>query len=81
MVGKKTHEQQQRVLQGREDTSNASKDFDAEEKLQRSEALQIYREYVDAVGLGYQVTRRSSVTLPAYDGAVELNHVRSRPAS
>ncbi|MBP1883265.1 hypothetical protein [Sinorhizobium mexicanum] len=39
MVGKKTHEQQQRVLQGREDTSNASKDFDAEEKLQRSEAL------------------------------------------
>ncbi|MCZ4092197.1 MULTISPECIES: hypothetical protein [Sinorhizobium] len=39
MVGKKTHEQQQRVLQGREDTSNAGKDFDAAEKLQRSAAL------------------------------------------
>ncbi|MCA1407925.1 hypothetical protein I6F26_11380 [Ensifer sp. IC3342] len=39
MVGKKTHEQQLRVLQGREDTSNAPKDFDAEAKLRRSEAL------------------------------------------
>jgi uncharacterized protein YlxW (UPF0749 family) len=52
-----------------------------ERGLERSEALQIYREYVDAVGLGYQVTRRPSVTLPAYDGAVALDHVRSRPAS
>ncbi|MDK1378340.1 MULTISPECIES: hypothetical protein [unclassified Sinorhizobium] len=39
MVGKKTHEQQLRVLQGREKTSNESKDFDAEAKLRRSEAL------------------------------------------
>lgn len=39
MVGKKTHEQQQRVLQRREDTSNASKDFDAEAELKRSDAL------------------------------------------
>lgn len=39
MVGKKTHEQQQRVLQRREDTSNAGKDFDAEAELKRSDAL------------------------------------------
>lgn len=39
MVGKKTHEQQRRVLQGREDTSNAGKDFDAEAELHRSKAL------------------------------------------
>ncbi|WEX76295.1 hypothetical protein PYH37_004591 [Sinorhizobium numidicum] len=39
MVGKKTHEQQQRVLQRRENTSNAGKDFDAEADLQRSDAL------------------------------------------
>jgi uncharacterized protein YlxW (UPF0749 family) len=52
-----------------------------ERGLERSEALRIYREYVDAVGLGYQVTRRTSVTLPAYDGAVSLDHVRSPRAA
>ncbi|ASY63654.1 hypothetical protein SJ05684_c22130 [Sinorhizobium sojae CCBAU 05684] len=39
MVGRKTHEQQQRIIQGREDTSNAGKDFDAEAELKRSDAL------------------------------------------
>ncbi|MCA1491697.1 MULTISPECIES: hypothetical protein [Sinorhizobium/Ensifer group] len=39
MVGRKTHEQQRRIIEGREDTSNAGKDFDAEADLKRSEAL------------------------------------------
>ncbi len=39
MVGRKTHEQQQRVIQRREKTSNAGKDFDAEADLKRSDAL------------------------------------------
>ena len=39
MVGRKTQEQQKRVLQGSEDTSNADKDFNAEAELHRSDAL------------------------------------------
>ncbi|PST22095.1 hypothetical protein C7U60_12700 [Mesorhizobium plurifarium] len=39
MVGRKTQEQQKRVLQGRENTSNADKDFNAEADLHRSDAL------------------------------------------
>jgi hypothetical protein len=39
MVGRKTQEQQRRIIQGREDTSNADKDFNAEAELHRSEAL------------------------------------------
>jgi uncharacterized protein YlxW (UPF0749 family) len=52
-----------------------------ERGLQRSAALRIYRQYVDAVGLGYAVTRRGSVTLPAFDGPVTLDRVRARPAA
>ncbi|MDX3925707.1 MAG: hypothetical protein QHC90_07845 [Shinella sp.] len=44
MVGRKTHEQQLRVLERREKTSGADKDFDAKEELQRSEvARDAYR--------------------------------------
>ena len=52
-----------------------------ERGLERSKSLQVYRQYVDAVGLGYQVTRRSSVTMPAYDGPVSLDHVLAPPPS
>jgi uncharacterized protein YlxW (UPF0749 family) len=48
-----------------------------ERGLERSPALRIYREYVDAVGLGYDVTRLRSVTMPAYDGPVVLDHITS----
>jgi uncharacterized protein YlxW (UPF0749 family) len=50
-----------------------------ERGLDRSPTLQIYREYVDAVGLGYRVRRSRSLTLPAFDGPVSLDHVRSLP--
>ncbi|WOS66004.1 hypothetical protein [Sinorhizobium fredii] len=39
MVGRKTHEQQQRVIQRREDISDAGKEFDAEAEFKRSNAL------------------------------------------
>ncbi|MDX0663624.1 hypothetical protein GOD61_11700 [Sinorhizobium medicae] len=39
MVGRKTQEQQKRVLQGRENAANADKDFNAEADLHRSDAL------------------------------------------
>jgi uncharacterized protein YlxW (UPF0749 family) len=42
--------------------------------LDRSPAVTIYREYVDALGLGYQVTAHKSATLPAYDGSIDLTH-------
>ncbi|MCA1443717.1 hypothetical protein I6F07_26595 [Ensifer sp. IC4062] len=53
MVGKKTHEQQRRVLQGREDTSNASKDFDAEAKLRRSDTLRKAYRKGDSLDTGH----------------------------
>ena len=36
MAGKKTHEQQLRIIEERVNTKNAGKDFDAEEELKRS---------------------------------------------
>jgi uncharacterized protein YlxW (UPF0749 family) len=45
--------------------------------LERSSQLQIYREYVDAVGLGYDVSTERALTMPGYDGSVELQHARA----
>jgi uncharacterized protein YlxW (UPF0749 family) len=42
--------------------------------LNRSPEVTIYREYVDAVGLGYDVASHHSVTLPAYGGSISLTH-------
>lgn len=36
MAGRKTHEQQLRIIEKRENTSNAGDDFDAERELKRS---------------------------------------------
>ncbi|SDA93751.1 hypothetical protein [Sinorhizobium sp. NFACC03] len=36
MAGSKTHEQQRRTIEKREETSKAGDDFDAEEELKRS---------------------------------------------
>jgi hypothetical protein len=38
MTGHKTHEQQMRIIEKRENTKNAGKDFDAEADLKRSAA-------------------------------------------
>ena len=37
MAGKRTHEEQMRVIEKRENTSNADDDFDARQDLKRSE--------------------------------------------
>lgn len=44
--------------------------------LDDSRAIQLYRQYVDAVGLGYEVTADSRVTFPAYAGSVRLRHAQ-----
>jgi len=42
--------------------------------LERSGQLRIYREYVDAIGLGYDVSTQRSLTMPGYDGSLELRY-------
>lgn len=50
-------------------------------RLDASEQVRIYRQYVAAVGLVYQVQDRGTMTLPAYSGPLELRHaVVPRPA-
>lgn len=45
MAGPKTHQQQLDIIEGRVNTKNAGKDFDAQEELARPEALRdAYRE-------------------------------------
>jgi hypothetical protein len=39
--------------------------------------LVIYRQWVDAVGLGYGVTDQGSLTLGAYEGPLDLAHARA----
>jgi uncharacterized protein YlxW (UPF0749 family) len=42
--------------------------------LEASPELQVYREYVDAVGLGWSVSTTDDMLLPGYDGPAELSH-------
>ncbi|MDP9221257.1 MAG: DUF881 domain-containing protein [Actinomycetota bacterium] len=42
--------------------------------LDASPEVTIYRQYVDALGLGYDVTSHSSLKLPAYTGSLDLLH-------
>lgn len=48
--------------------------------LERSNALRIYRQYVDVLGLGYQVSSQSSMTMPGYDGALDLRYATATAA-
>jgi uncharacterized protein YlxW (UPF0749 family) len=45
--------------------------------LDTSEALQIYRQDVDAVGLGYTVKRVGKVSMPGYEGSLLMQHARA----
>ena len=44
--------------------------------LDRSPTVQVYRDYVDVLGLGYEVRTLDEVELPAYDGVLTLDHAR-----
>jgi len=46
--------------------------------LKESRALTIYRQYADAYGLGYRESVESSVSLPAFQGALGITHAKSR---
>ena len=43
--------------------------------LEGEPGVEFFRTFVDRYGLGYSVTETSSMTLPAYDGPLELPHV------
>ena len=44
-----------------------------QEALDDSDAVTEFRLYADFIGLGYQVDRKDSVTLPAYDGPIDVS--------
>lgn len=48
--------------------------------LDEDESVSIYKEYVDAVGLGYEVTEDDRTTLPAFSGRTRLEHARAMDA-
>jgi uncharacterized protein YlxW (UPF0749 family) len=45
--------------------------------LEDSPAVQTYRYYVDAFGLGYETSAATQTRLPAYEGSLELLHARA----
>jgi uncharacterized protein YlxW (UPF0749 family) len=49
--------------------------------LDRSSALRIYRQYVDVLGLGYEVSTQSRMTMPGYDGVLDLRYATGTVAS
>ncbi len=45
--------------------------------LEEDPSVSIYKQYVDAVGLGYEVTEDDKTTLPAFSGRTRLEHARA----
>jgi uncharacterized protein YlxW (UPF0749 family) len=45
--------------------------------LDSSADVTIYRQYVDALGLGYDVTQHPNLRMPAYAGSLDLVHARA----
>ena len=44
--------------------------------LEEAPLVKLYREYADALGLGYQVSAQADVRLPAYSGPLDLAHIQ-----
>ena len=49
-----------------------------EESIDASEPIRIYRQYVDAYGLGYEQTRAEQLDMPAFGGSVGVKVARSQ---
>ncbi|MFB9377191.1 DUF881 domain-containing protein [Kineococcus gynurae] len=45
--------------------------------LEDSSSVAVYRQYVAAYGLGYEVQTSTDLTFPAFDGPLDLEYVRS----
>lgn len=48
-----------------------------QEALDEDPAVSIYQQYVDAVGLGYEVSEEKDTRLPAFAGRTSLEHARA----
>lgn len=48
--------------------------------LDNAEVIQIYRQYVDAYGLGYRTEAHGELTFPAYQGTLELLYAKQSGA-
>jgi uncharacterized protein YlxW (UPF0749 family) len=46
--------------------------------LDRSKQVRTYMEYVDQVGLGYEVTSKAQASFPAYEGSLSLLYARTQ---
>lgn len=42
--------------------------------LEGSAAIQVYRQWVDKVGLGWELSRMGSIEMPAYEGTRQITH-------
>ena len=47
--------------------------------LEADESVKIYKQYVDLVGLGYNVKAIQNTTLPAFTGSVTMKHAHVQP--
>lgn len=47
--------------------------------LEADESVKIYKQYVDLVGLGYDVKAIQNTTLPAFTGSVTMKHAHVQP--
>lgn len=52
---------------------------DLQESLDEDPTVDIFREYVDAVGLGYEVSTDEQAELPAFGGRTRLEHASAVP--
>ena len=50
-----------------------------EAALEADESVKIYKQYVDLVGLGYDVKAIQNTTLPAFTGSVTMKHAHVQP--
>ena len=48
-----------------------------QEGLENSPELEIYRQYVRRIGLGYEVEEHDELEMPAYEGSLDLQYARS----
>lgn len=44
--------------------------------LERDSTVATYRDYVQRLGLGYRVSTLADVTMPPYEGSIDLDHAR-----
>jgi hypothetical protein len=77
MAGPKTHEQQLRIIEKRENTTNAGDDFNAEEELKRSkQEREARRRGASLRDQGVELTDRDDRQMPRGENQESAHHKR-----